>query len=440
MQRFRVTDRSGRVARRVSKGEPERAVRRVPGGLFRRLGMTRWKGVVRVLAAAALVASCTADPESSAAPGMPGAEARGADVLPGTSPASHAAAPVRPPPSWGLDSLLLDAAYARAAQMPRLYSLLVARHGELEREAYFNGAGPRRIANIKSASKSVVSTLVGIAIDEGYLEGLDQPVLDLLPEYRGVNGDPRLEAVTLGDLLGMTAGLQSTSGRNYGGWVASRDWVGDALRRPFAEEPGGRMVYSTGNTHLLSAILTRATGESTLAYARRALFQPLGITLSPWTRDPQGIYLGGNEMGLLPREMLVYGELYRNGGVHEGRRLVRTDWIAESWTQRGTSRFNGHGHGLGWWIREYGGYDVFFAWGHGGQYIFLVPELDLTVVTTSNPLGDRSSAPTRALHDLLEQVLIPAAERGASRADRASDARVTRSPAYPGYRASDEPG
>jgi CubicO group peptidase (beta-lactamase class C family) len=323
--------------------------------------------------------------------------------------------------SVGIDSVLLDEAFARAAEMPRLYSLLVARHGTLEREAYFNGAGPRRIANIKSASKSVISTLVGIAIEEGHLEGLDQLVLDILPEYRGASDDPRLEELTIGQLLSMQAGLQSTSSGNYGGWVASRDWVRDALRRPFVEEPGGRMVYSTGNSHVLSAILTRATGKSTLAWAREALFQPLGITLSPWTRDPQGIYLGGNEMGLLPREMLVYGELYRNGGLHDGRRLVPEAWIQGSWIQRGTSRFNGHGHGLGWWIREYAGHDVFFAWGHGGQYIFLVPELELTVVTTSNPVGGRGGAPTRALHELLETVLIPAAERGA-------------------YLASDEPG
>jgi CubicO group peptidase (beta-lactamase class C family) len=339
--------------------------------------------------------------------------ARAAQPPPDTRPA--------PPPSVGIDSVLLEEAYARAAEMPRLYSLLVARHGTLEGEAYFNGAGPRRIANIKSASKSVISTLVGIAIEEGRLEGLDQRVLDLLPEYRGVNEDPRIEQLTVGNLLSMQAGLQSTSSGNYGGWVASRDWVRDALRRPFVEEPGGRMVYSTGNTHILSAILTRATGRSTLAWAREALFEPLGISLAPWTRDPQGIYLGGNEMGLLPREMLAYGELYRNGGVHEGRRLVDEAWIRDSWVQRGTSRFNGHGHGLGWWIREYAGYDVFFAWGHGGQYIFLVPELEMTVVSTSNPLGGRRGAPTRALHDLLETVLIPAAVRGA-------------------YLASDEPG
>ncbi len=357
---------------------------------------------VRNLAMGAALALVAAGGCMDAPPGASTAEA----------PPTARAVVTSPPPSVGLDSILLDEAFARAASMPRLYSLLVARHGELEREAYFNGAGPNRVANIKSASKAVISTLVGIAIEEGTIDGLEVPALQYFPEFEGVNPDPRIHRVTLGHLLGMQAGLQSTSGGNYGAWAGSSNWVRDALRRPFVEEPGGRMVYSTGSTHVLSAVLTRATGESTLAYARRVLFAPLGITLSPWTRDPQGVYLGGNEMGLRPREMLVYGELYRNGGVHEGRRIVSEAWIQDSWTQRGTSRFNGHGHGLGWWIREYGGYEVRFAWGHGGQYIFIVPELELTVVTTSNPLGGRSGAPTRALHSLLEDVLIPAAERG----------------------------
>jgi len=317
------------------------------------------------------------------------------------------------PEARGLDSLLLAEAYERAARFPRIQSLLVARHGDLLGEQYFNGASAQRVANIKSASKSVISTLVGIAIAEGHLDGLDQPVLPFFPELADVNPDPRIHQVTIGDLLSMRAGLESTSSRNYGAWAASGNWVRDALRRPFVEEPGGTMVYSTGNTHVLSAILTRATGESTLAYARRVLFQPMGITLSPWTRDPQGVYLGGNEMGLRPREMLVYGELYRNQGRHEGTRLLSAEWIRDSWVQRGTSRFNGHGHGLGWWIREYAGRDVYFAWGHGGQYVFVVPELEMVVVATTNPAGGRQGAPTRALHDLLQDVLIPAAEKGA---------------------------
>lgn len=326
--------------------------------------------------------------------------------------------PRRPPRAEGLDPDLLDQAFAEAARFPRIQSLLVARNGTLLREAYFNGGGPQRIANIKSASKSVLSTLVGIAIQEGHLTGLDQRVLPFFPELEGVNPDPRLQTLTVGHLLSMQAGLQSTSSGNYGAWAASSNWVRDALRRPFVADPGTQMVYSTGNSHVLSAILTRATGQSTLAFARRALFAPLGITLGPWTRDPQGVYLGGNEMGLRAREMFRFGELHRLGGTLEGQTIISSEWIDDAWTQRGTSRFNGHGHGLGWWIRNYAGYEVRFAWGHGGQYVFIVPDLGLTVVTTSIPEGGRGSAPTRAIHDLLERVIIPAALQ--SEAQRAS--------------------
>jgi CubicO group peptidase (beta-lactamase class C family) len=210
----------------------------------------------------------------------------------------------------------------------------------------------------------------------------------------------------------MQAGLEPTSFGNYGRWVASSNWVRFALQRPFVDEPGGRMLYSTGNTHMLSAILTRATGMSTLAYARAKLARPLGIELAAWTRDPQGIYFGGNEMVLRPRELLAFGELYRNGGRHDGRQIVPEDWIRASWTQRATSPFNGHGYGLGWWMRSMRGYDVYFAWGYGGQYVFIVPQLELTVVTTSDAVSPREGDHNRALHRLLVEYLIPAAERG----------------------------
>ncbi len=361
--------------------------------------------------------------EGGAAPGS------GATALPPVPGVTRLLGPdaAPDPGSRGLDPALLDQAFREAASFPRIQSLLVARHGELVREAYWNGASPQRIANIKSASKTVLSTLVALALAEGHLESLDQPILDFLPEYREVNPDPRLARITVGHLLSMQAGLESTSGRNYGAWAGSRDWVRDALRRPFVADPGERMVYSTGSSHLLSVILTRATGESTLAFARRTLFGPLDISLGPWTRDPQGVYLGGNEMGLRPREMLAFGELHRRGGVTpEGRRLMEEAWIQDAWTQRGTSRFNGHGHGLGWWVREYAGYQVRFAWGHGGQYIFLVPELELTVVTTATPEGGRAGAPTRALHRLLEEVLIPAAVRGEAPEEGGPGARSAR--------------
>jgi CubicO group peptidase (beta-lactamase class C family) len=321
----------------------------------------------------------------------------------------------------GLDSALLEQAFDSAARMPRLRSLLVARHGELVREAYFNGASASARANIKSASKSILSALVGIAIAEGHFTGLDQPVAPLFPEYASANPDPRIRAVTIGNLLSMQAGLESTSFGNYGAWVTSSNWVRNALTRPFVDDPGGRMLYSTGSSHILSAALTRATGMNTLTFARSRLFDPLGIDLRGWTTDPQGVYFGGNEMQLRPRELLAFAELYRNGGRHEGRQIVPEEWIRDSWTQRTTSRFNGHGYGLGWWIRERRGYDVYFAWGYGGQYAFIVPELELTVVMTSDAVSPREGGHNRALHDLLTDILIPAAERGDGSPVSASD-------------------
>ena len=314
----------------------------------------------------------------------------------------------------GLDSALVARAQARAAALPRLHSLLVARHGELLHESYFNGRGREARANIKSASKSIISALVGIAISEGHLVGTDQKVAAFFPGYLGGNVDPRIHQVTIGHLLSMQAGLEPTSFGNYGEWVTSGNWVRSALTRDFVDDPGGRMLYSTGSTHVLSAILTEATGQSTLAYARERLFRPLGIELVPWTRDPQGIYFGGNEMHLRPREMIAFGELYRNGGRHAGDALVPEAWIRDSWTRRTSSPYNGHGYGLGWWMRRAAGHDVYFAWGYGGQYIFIVPDLELTVVMTSDAIAPRERDHNRTLHDLLAGYLIPAAEAGGS--------------------------
>ena len=356
-----------------------------------------------VLLLAAAVCACDRPPASGAG------EPAGADVR-------RARADVPRPPTRGLDSLLLAQAFETAAQLPRLHSLLVARHGELVREEYFRGPGPNRRANIKSASKSIISALVGIAIEEGYLEGLDQPIAPFFPTLIGPDSDPRLSAITIGNLLSMQAGLEPTSGRNYGAWVTSGNWVRYALSRPFGDDPGGRMQYSTGSSHLLSAILTRATGMSTLQYARTRLARPLGIELAAWARDPQGVYFGGNDMYLRPRDMLKIGELYRNGGSHNGTQIVPEAWIRNSWVQRTTSRYNRNGYGLGWWMRSARGYDLYFAWGYGGQYIFIVPELELTLVTTSDAAAPREGSHNRTLHRLIDDLLIPAAEQGSGRA------------------------
>ncbi len=202
--------------------------------------------------------------------------------------------------------------------------------------------------------------------------GRDQTIGELLPaETRGLDSVKR--SITVGQLLSMRAGLQPTSFGNYGAWVTSSNWVRNALSRPLVDEPGGRMLYSTGSTHLLSAILTRATGTSTFSFANQNLARPLGITLRPWQRDPQGIFFGGNDMYLTPREMLRFGNLYLRRGQRDGKQIIPASWIDSSFVARTTSPFNGNSYGYGWWKRSAQGHDIHYAWGYGGQFIFVVP-------------------------------------------------------------------
>ena len=162
------------------------------------------------------------------------------------------------------------------------------------------------------------------------------------------------------------------------------------------------MIYSTGSSHLLSATLTCRTGKSTLQ-------APLdGFAISAWTRDPQGIYLGGNEMAMTPRSLLAFGELYRRAGLTASdERLLSQDWIEASWTPRTRSRYTGHSYGYGWFITELGGEAVRYGWGYGGQMIYVVPGLEMTVVMTSNTQQRSSGAMGHrdALHRLLGEII-----------------------------------
>jgi CubicO group peptidase (beta-lactamase class C family) len=298
------------------------------------------------------------------------------------------------PVSAAFNAEALDAA-ARA--LPKLHSLLVSHRGTVVFERYYNGARADRPANVKSASKSVVSALVGIAIERGLIPGVRTPIASYFP---AVATDPAKRRITVEDLLTMRPGLEGTSGRQYGAWVTSRNWVDYALARPMLAAPGVSMDYSTGNTHLLSAILTKAAKQSTLRFANDALARPLGFTLPPWPTDPQGIYFGGNDMLMTPRQLLAFGELYLRGGRVNGRQVVPAEWVAKScegrprelpsWA-RGAGPggvpdpLRDRGYGYAWWVHHLGGHDTCFAWGYGGQYVFVVPGLDLVIVTTASP-------------------------------------------------------
>lgn len=313
-------------------------------------------------------------------------------------------------PTDTLPLTALEAAVGAAANLPRLHSLLVSRRGEMILERYYNGKLPKRLANIKSVSKSVISAAVGIAIDRGLIASARQPIAYFFPDLLGSDDDAPKREITIEDLLTMRSGLESTSNRNYGAWVQSRNWVQYALGRPLLNPPGKTMEYSTGNSHLLSAILTKVTGTSTWHFVQEIIAKPLGFTLARWPRDPQGVYFGGNDMLMTPRQMVAFGELYLNRGRANGQQIVPARWVEASLVPRARSRReSGRFYGYGWWMREMAGHQTIYAWGYGGQFIFLVPDLDLVIVTTaSTSVSDERRHHRRAVYNLVERFVIGA--------------------------------
>jgi CubicO group peptidase (beta-lactamase class C family) len=325
-------------------------------------------------------------------------------LLPAASALGQSAAPNEAEISLGQ---VLD----RAGALSPLETIIVAKDGSTLAERGYRGSSVSVPTNIKSASKSIISALVGIAVDRNLLDGPDQKIAPLLASDLPRDPDPRLHEITVGHLLSMQAGLERTSGANYGRWISSRNWVRAALAQPFADEPGGSMLYSTGSTHLLSAILTRVSRRSTLSRASDWLGTVPGLTISDWEQDPQGIYLGGNQMAMSPRALLAFGELYRNRGLTpNGQQVVPERWIDLSWQPHTQSRFTGDAYGYGWFLRRMGEHDVRYGWGYGGQMLYVVPALGLTVVMTSDDRQPSGQTGYRdELHDLLALIMAAVA-------------------------------
>jgi CubicO group peptidase (beta-lactamase class C family) len=317
--------------------------------------------------------------------------------------AGMAAAAVLPAPALAAD---WSAVIERARGLPQLHALVVAVDGREVVATAFRGPGLDRPANVKSVSKTLLATMTGAAIERGILPGVGARVLPFLARRAPAGLDPRSEAITIEDLLTMRSGLGRTSGQAYGAWVNSRDWIAYLLRQPMHAPPGTRFAYSTGDWHLLGAVLAEAADASLLDLARAWIVPSLGAAIPPWTRDPQGLYMGGNNMALSPRAMLAFGEAIRAGGAE----MVSPAWIEASWRPRTRSPFSGHDYGYGWFLARMNGQRVAYARGYGGQAIWVVPGARITAVATSDPtLPARSGGHMGALHALLAEAILPAA-------------------------------
>jgi CubicO group peptidase (beta-lactamase class C family) len=258
------------------------------------------------------------------------------------------------------------------------------RHGHLVFEHYYRGSNGTEEWNVASITKSVVSALVGIALRDGKILSLDQKLVDFFPRELESDADARVQAITLRDLLTMTAGYRP----DYP--AATDDWVRTLVNRSLASEPGQAFAYDDGSAHLVSAILTKVTGEPTEEFAQRELFGPLGISVSRWSSDGQGHSLGSTGLFLRPRELLMLGQLYLQMGRWRGRQVVPATWIRESTTTQ-VSIPGGYAYGYLWWVNT-GPHGGFAAQGYAGQMLAVYPRLGLVVAMTGAGDFDRIDA------------------------------------------------
>jgi CubicO group peptidase (beta-lactamase class C family) len=303
-----------------------------------------------------------------------------------------------------------EAVASEARALDQCRSLVIHLDGAPVVEEAFRGPGLDQPAQIKSVSKTVVAALTGAALDRGEIPSLEATLAEVAPRLIPRRADPRVSAISVEQLVTMRAGLEWTSGANYGAWVGSPDWVADALSRPFVAKPGGPMLYSTGSFHILGAVLSEVSGESLLSLARSRLGAPLGIGISAWTRDPQGRYLGGDEMAMRPTDMVRFGELYRSGGEWGGVRVLSRDWVERSLKPRTRSPLSGLDYGYGWLLGGRGRTAYALARGYGGQVILIAPGVGLTAAITSDPtLPARSGGYFGDLMALIEGAILPVA-------------------------------
>lgn len=342
------------------------------------------------------------------------------------------------PAQMGFDTArLTEASEIIERDLPFLNSLLIVKDGYLVHEAYYNGYGPEDLHPTLSVTKSVVSALYGMALADGIVPGLDATLDDSLPAYFNDGAYRELADITLGDLLRMRSGIAFDEGElendasaaaQDGGFDAGiaffteQDIADYVLQTGMAHPPGEAWSYSSGDTNLLSAAFSALAGQSLEEYAVEKLFSPLGITNWDWIEDANGVNIGGAGLFLTPRDMARFGYLYLNRGTWDGQQLIPAEWVYSSTYPQSEGLFTGNGqtmpidwYGMQWWNWKpdvFAGQRAIAAQGYAGQLVTLLPDLDLIVVTTADPLvpPDVGEQQTVAIYDLIKLNILPAVE------------------------------
>jgi CubicO group peptidase (beta-lactamase class C family) len=265
-----------------------------------------------------------------------------------------------------------------------IHSLMIVRNGSVVADATFYPYEASKIHDLASVTKSVMTTLIGIAIDQGKLE-LDDTMVSFFPERTIANLDERKERITVGHLASMSSGLECTEAMEatQREMMATEDWVQFALDLPVAWEPGTHFIYCNPAIHLLSAILQQATGMTALEFAQANLFEPLGIHDVEWTADPQGTNRGWGDLFLRSQDAAKLGFLWLYQGKWEDRQIVSPEWVAAASERRMTGTGRAEDYGYAWWISaEDEELQFVMANGAGGQTVRVYPALDMILVTT----------------------------------------------------------
>jgi len=270
-------------------------------------------------------------------------------------------------------------------------SVIVVRHGYIVYEKYFRAPWDKdKVHNIFSCTKSVMGTLVGIAVQQGKIKSLNDKMVDYFPNRTIQNLDKRKRSITLLNLMTMKGGFDWAErtfpyGDPRNPWtqaLRSDDTIQFVLDKPMATQPGTVWAYNGGYSQIFSAIVTNKTGMNTLEFAKKTLFSPLGITKFTWRTDRQGIYDAGGGLMLAPRDMAKYGYLILNRGFWEGKQIIPADFVAESVKTHTTFNPNaGYGY-ESWWTIPLDGY--YYAAGIRGQRIYVMEKQDMVVVTTAD--------------------------------------------------------
>jgi CubicO group peptidase (beta-lactamase class C family) len=319
------------------------------------------------------------------------------------------------PAEQGMDPTVLDSAVIQAQLAGFVDGLLVIRNRYIIAEKYFNGYENNSPHNVMSVSKSFLSAITGLALQKGYLDSLNERMLDYFPEYIYPGMDERKYQITIRHLLTMRMGIENET-ENYFEIYNSGNWIKTTIEWPLLSAPGERMRYNTFQTHLLSAILTKASQMSTLELAKKLLTNPMGVTIDAWEQDPQGYYFGGNSMFFTPREMAVLGYLYLNNGRLKDVQIVPQEWVEFTLTPSTNSppnawgAFKNYNYAYLWWLGQIYQYDLFLAYGYGGQFVACFPDLNLIIVSTANNQvdWDTSTLQEWATFDIMEKYILPA--------------------------------